>query len=227
MQKGGTMDGVMIIGGVLLLLTVIFSLIWYFDKKRTEAVKNLADSLGLEFVGNVEPSQLGEVTEFPLFQAGHSRRVRNLLQGETDIARIQIFDYQYTVGSDKNKSTHNQTVVSMVSGEIATPAFELSPEGFFSRVGHWFGGSDIDFVEHPEFSDSFQLKGPDEETIRQFFDTPLMDFFCQNKSQCVSAKQGELIYYRQRKAAKPEAWKDLMSEGFQVYQAILSRGSRH
>lgn len=220
------MEVVLIIGGVIIFVLILMSAIWYFDKKRTEAIEALAESLGLEFVGEVPTESLGEVASFPLFQSGHSRRVRNLLQGETEIARIQIFDYQYTVGSGKNKSTCLQTVVTMVSDQIQAPEFHVSPEGFFTRFTHWFGAHDIDFDTHQDFSDSYQLRGPNEQAIRDFFDQTLMDYFCEQKGLSLSVKPGELVYYRSRSSLRPEDWKDLMGEGFSAYQAVLSRSER-
>lgn len=220
------METIVVIAVMLVGLIVAGSLFYYFDKKRTEAIQQLAESLGLEYVGPIVLENFEPASRFKLFQNGHSRTGKNLLQGETDFARIQIFDYRYTVGSGKNKSSYHQTVVCMTSDSIQCPSFTLSPEGFFNRIGQLFGMKDIDFDEHPEFSNMFQLNGDDEQAIRNFFDRPLLDFFCKRSGQYVESAPGQLIFYRSRATVKPEKWKELMGQGFEVYQAILERQNR-
>lgn len=208
------------------ILLAIYLANRHWEKKRREAVADLSSSLGLEFRESLIVEELGPLSTMELFTRGYDQTITNCVEGETEIAKIQIFDYRYTTGSGKHKSTTKQTVVVMTSPSIDVPAFSLIPEHFFSRIGNFFGMQDIDFDEHPQFSKMFQLKGPNEASIRAFFNSELMDFFCLLPDINTAAMPGGFIFFRPGKAIEPSTWKSLMDEGFRTYQALTAAAAK-
>lgn len=192
--------------------------------KRTEAMQEFAANIGLDFQAEENTEVLSRLQSFNLFNQGRSRKMRNVIVGETDLARIAIFDYRYTTGSGKNTTTHHRTVVSMEADALDVPSFTLRPESFFDAVGSALGFQDIDFDEHPRFSKMFVLKGDSEEVIREFFDKDLLDFFAGKKGIYFEVHRGAFIYYRG--SEKPEKLRELMEEGYSVFSAFTKRQER-
>jgi hypothetical protein len=206
---------VIVFGGVIYAL--------YAEKKRTESLKDFADELGLDFFPKGREDVLAKVQQFKLFSTGHSRKMKNLILGTTEIASIAIFDYQYTTGSGKNSSTHSQTVVSMQSSALTIPDFTLRPEGWF---GSALGFQDIDFDNHPEFSKLFVLKGENEASVREFFDDQILDFFVQRKGITFEGASGVFVYCRRRTRTSVQDIRKYLEEGYAVYSGFMERLSR-
>ena len=163
--------------------------------------------------------------EFSLFNKGHSRKIHNVMTTEADSLRLTMFDYRYTVGGGQNSQTHRQTVVAFESDALELPAFSLRPEGFFNRIGAALGMQDIDFTEHPEFSQSFVLSGLDEAAVREFFDQKLLDLFAKDKKVCLQSTKGAFVFFHKGRR-KPEEIRGCMDQAFTIHTAFIDRLSR-
>ena len=214
-----------ILGVVGLLVGVIFW-VMHQEKKRTIAMRQAAEGLGLEFIAAGHDQRLAGLQRFHLFNTGHGRVMTNTILGQTDVASIAIFDYRYTVGGGKSQATYNQTVVSMQSEELRLPCFTLRPEKLFDKVGGALGYQDIDFPEHAQFSKLFVLKGQDEAAIRKFFDPPLLDFFAKQPGTYFECAPGTFVYFRAGKRQNPEELRQYLESGYAVYRAFLDRLAR-
>lgn len=129
-------------------------------KHRTERRKQaratvFATRIGMRIdVDRVDPPS----TPFDLFQVGRARRAsyRMWREGSPDI----VFEYQYTTGSGKNRTTHHRTCAIVDTG-LAAPHTEIGPEGFFAGLGRMVGIRDIE-LESPEFNELYRVTGADE-----------------------------------------------------------------
>lgn len=209
---------IFIIAG-LAVFGVIFWIGTIYEKKRTEKVSAVADQLGLTFSPGEDHALLSKLQIFELFNKGRARKMKNVMTAETDTTSLGIFEYQYTTGSGKNSHTHKFTIAAMETPSLQLPQFTTRPEGFLDRIGSAMGFQDIDFDEHPEFSDAFVLKGENETAIRSFFDTRMLDLFASNKGIHVDA-HGSLLTYRKKGRQKPEAIADFMAEAYEFLNAF-------
>jgi len=209
---------------VLVGFLVVGFLIWHAwqEKQRRQAIAELAQSLGLDFFPESDIHSLSIWQQVPFFNRGQSHKLLNHLKGETDTTAIHIFDFRFVVGNGKNSHTHQQTVVAMLSEDLQAPAFELSPESLFHRLGEWFGMQDIDFDDHPEFSRKFVLRAEDEAQVRQFMDRPLLDFLSQKPDIHLAVRPQELCLFRPNVRVPPEKWKELMGEAYEIFHALLA-----
>ena len=165
---------------ILVIGAVIGGVIWVShlqDKKRTEKLRQIADEMGLPFYPQGNDSLISELSNFPLFSEGRSKKIKNMLHGETSEVEVGIFDFRYTTGSDKSSHTHKQSVAYFRSPELDYPDFALRPEHLFHRIGGVFGYQDIDFESHPRFSKSYLLRGNSEHKIRLLFNDEILAFF--------------------------------------------------
>jgi len=210
--------------GIIVVAVILWAM--HLEKRRSADMRAMAEALGLEFFHAGHAPLLSRLKRFQLFNHGHGCTMKNVILGETEVATIAIFDYQYTTGSGKNQTTYNQTVVAMESDSLKLPSFTLRPEHLFDRVGSALGFQDIDFADHPQFSKLFVLKGPDESAIREFFDVPLLNFFAARPGICFECAPGLFIYFRAGKKQKVDDLRKYLEDGYSVYQAFAERLSR-
>jgi hypothetical protein len=216
---------ILIIVGVGALVGGIIWLVRHFEKKRTEALNAIASKFGLEFSAAKDDQLLQKMQVFALFNKGHSRKIKNVMKAETEIASLTVFDYQYTTGGGQSSQVHSHTVVTMESDSLSLPIFKLRPENFFDKVGAAMGFQDINFDTHPEFSKSFVLQGENEDAIRNFFDTEMLEFLAKQQGCYIESAPGVFIYLRGGRK-KPEQIRELIDEGYAVYGALTQRMSR-
>ena len=168
------------------------------------------------------------MSEFPLFNIGRARELKNVIIADTAEAVISIFDYKYTTGHGKSQRNRRQTVVAVRSPELRIPIFHLRPEGMLDTLGDLLRRQDIDFVDHPEFSKLFVLKSESEDETRDFFDSPLLDFFASHRHIAFEASSGVFLYYRRWKRVAPthEDLRNFLGEGLAAFRAINDRLGR-
>ncbi|MCH7726235.1 MAG: hypothetical protein IH991_07130 [Planctomycetes bacterium] len=201
---------------VVVAIIVLILLVARAGRKRREAIKTVADELGLPFFPTGDKSLIDHLSRFHLFSQGQSRKIINMIHGDTEAMDVAIFDYRYTVSSGQHSSTHSQTVVCFQSDELNLPEFSMRPEGFFHKIGGMFGYKDIDFESHATFSKAYLLRGPDEAAIRELFREEMLSHFETQKRVCVEGAGNTLVFYRAGRRVKPDEIHSLMEEGFQV-----------
>lgn len=220
MNMGPELFVILAIAGVAGIIVLIIVLAIRAERKRREAMQMVADELGLPFFPKGDESLINHLSGFHLFSQGRSKKITNMIHGDTEDVDLGIFDYRYTVGGGKNSSTYNQTVVCLQSPHLALPEFAMRPEHFFHRIGGLFGFKDIDFESHPGFSKAYLLRGPDEEAVRQLFRDDVLSYFETQKRICVEGARGTLVFYRSGRRVKPSEIRTLMEEAFQVFSLL-------
>jgi len=198
------------------------------EKVRTQKLTTIFKELDYPFQADVDPVRLEQLSDFPLMNIGHSKRLKNVIFVEGTAADIAMFDYRYVTGHGKHRKVRQQTVMSVESTSLVHPVFNLRPEGFWAKVGAVFGGQDIDFGEHPAFSEKYLLKGESEEEVRIYMDTFLLDFFAAQDKICCEVRDGTILYYHRytRVAPDMEELQNFMEEGMGVFEELLARQSR-
>ena len=207
---------------IIIALAVFGVIFWIgkvYEKKRTEKMASVAEELGLQFSPGQNHELLGKLQVFALFNKGRARKMTNVMFAETDTTSLAIFEYQYTVGGGKNSQTHRFTMAAMETPTLRLPQFTTRPEGFLDGIGSVIGLQDIDFDEHPEFSDAFVLKGENETAIRNFFDTRILDLFANHKGVHVDA-HGSMLTYRTKGRQNPESIPTFMAEAYEFLNAF-------
>jgi len=205
-----------IFGAAAAFVVLIVVLSVRAERKRRDALRGAAQEMGLSFDEKGDDTLLDALGSFHLFSQGHSRRIRNVVHGVANEIDLKLFDYRYTTGGGRHAHTHTQTVLLFRCPELNLPAFALRPEHLFHKIGAVFGGQDIDFDEHPDFSASYLLRGEDEEAIRRIFDEEVLSFYGQSRGLSTEGAGQELVFYRASKRVKPAELSALMEEGFVV-----------
>ena len=212
------MEGWMIVLLIAIAAAAAIVISIVLDRKRTEAIKQLAATMGFDYREHPQTYLPNTIWQFDLSNKGRNRRLKHLIQGTQEEATISVGDYQYTTGTQKNRTTHNQTVVFIESDRLNLPNFLLIPENIFHKVGNVFGYKDIDFDSHPEFSSQYLLKGTDEESIRSLFHDGILNIYQRHPGTSTEGLDTLLIYYRKGQRFKPDQWQNLLNEAIEAYE---------
>jgi hypothetical protein len=216
------MDQVLFFALPIAIIGLIFWLSAHFEKKRREALRAVAENLGLEFSPTGDGLNRVELSKFHLMSQGHSHVVRNLMKGKVDGIDVALFDYSFTTGHGKSRSTTSATVVRLQSSELRVPDFQLRPENFFHRIGAALGYQDINLEDHPRFSKMFVLRGADVPTIRALFNSALVEAFEQREGISAEGHGERLLVYRAGRNAKPEQVTAFLQEAHALYREIVA-----
>ncbi|MCA9191757.1 MAG: hypothetical protein KDB03_08345 [Planctomycetales bacterium] len=199
-----------IIFAALALLLVLYN--QYRQRLRQQAVRALAASLGIEVTAALQPQDFEIFQNFEIAKRGRGRVSNNAMVADSGPLRVVVFDHKFTVGSGKQAHTYRQTIAMVSSQSINTPHFTLAPEGFWHRVGEFFGFKDINFETDPEFSKTFQLKGPDVGAIRDFMTSSRRSQLLQFSGFNLESLGSNFILYRSKRVLDTDAFQALMSQ---------------
>ena len=211
---------VAVILGIILFIGGIFYIAHVIEKKRREALEELASKLECTFQKDGSVLQ-AELKDYHLFKSGHSQKAFNVISSTKEGWDVAAFDYRYTIGSGKHQSTNDQTVVRVKTAGLDLAHFELRPESFLHKIGSAFGYQDIDFDDYPVFSKRYLLKGEDEEAVREAFTGPVLRFFEDFKDVCAEGKGDTLFVYRSSKRLKPEDIEEKIKEALSLLAAFV------
>ncbi len=227
---GSVVAGLMAMFFPLAIIVLVFGLFGFFmyysyrqEKQRTADLQRAADELGFEFLPTDDSSFLANLTGFPLFSQGRSKRLFNLMRGKTKNLNVSVFDYSYVTGSGKHRHTWRQTVVCFQIDGAGLPTFSLGPENVWHKIGTWFGYQDINFASHPLFSKNYLLRGQAEEAIRNLFTEEVLAFYETNPKLTTEGDQDRLLVYRHSVRVEPSAIRSLLEDGLNVVNAFRLR----
>ncbi len=150
-----------------------------WNDRRKKALVLLAQTLAAQHGFNVDiADKPPPAQQFDLFGFGSSKRLSFQFwrTGEQD----SVFQYQYTTGSGKNKSTHLRTC-ALVALPFSAPHTKIGPEGFWSSIGKAIGQRDIE-VESATFNDEYRVTGDDERFAIALLDQQMMAWLLSSQS---------------------------------------------
>ncbi len=169
-------------GEIVIIIFVLAGVAgWFFwqeEKKRRQRLAEWAVRNGWHYSEAKRRDMHHTYPGQKLFDRGHSRFGQNFVTGKFKGMEVACFDYQYTTGSGKNRSTHNHGVVVLHLDHPVIP-LTIRREHALDKVGEFLGADDIDF-ESAEFSRTFYVKSSDKKWAYDVIHTRTMDFLLQN-----------------------------------------------
>ncbi|MEJ2111918.1 MAG: hypothetical protein P8Z37_18805 [Acidobacteriota bacterium] len=147
---------------VILFIAVAVALAIYAylaNKKRQEALRNIAARLGLDFDPAKNRAVARQFEFIDRTRKGRNRYAFNIFRGSFQEHPVEVFEYHYKAGSGKN-THHYYLSFFIVKLPISVPELTIGPEGFFSKIAQAIGYDDIDFESH-EFSRRFCVRSRD------------------------------------------------------------------
>lgn len=197
-------------------VTTVFYL---WERARTKAFLAAGAALGLRPLDKGLEGLPPELRALPLFKEGHSGWAENVLW-PVDRDYV-VFEYCYTEGSGKHKTTYTQTVGALLCRGKALPAFTAWPEGILDWISERIGGQDIDFPQDPAFAKAYRLRGDDEGAVRDFFSVGGTQFLAARPGWTVQAQGDWLLAYRKNKRVSPKGLRDFVWDLQGLYGALF------
>ena len=205
---------------VTIAILIVVGIVYGFIKvrQRREAFQRLAAELGMVFYP-ADPWYLpGRYGHLDLFQVGHSRRASNVLAGQMDGREVVAFDYQYTTGSGKNKSTHyyHAAVFEM---PILAPRLWLRRENVLDKIASWVGHDDLDF-ESAEFSGRHHVKCEQPKFAYDIFHNRLIEYLLGCGNAPAIEFNGPLLLLYESGSGGPDRVRRLIEIGREMMRSI-------
>ena len=189
----------------VLLASGLFFFDWLRERRRKEALIEVAQRLGLRF-----EAKDWALREFaPQLESRHfaNGSFRNSLSGELAGFKASFFDH--SVGG---KGGHTDTIASFTQ-EIFLPEFALAQQNTFNKIVDAVIHRQIDFPSDPAFSKRFRLVGTNESRVADLFATDMREFVSGiDPTWRIEASGHTLFIYRLAKTVKPEVFADFVSE---------------
>ncbi len=187
---------VIIIIGLMIALAVYS---YQQAAQRRKDLQALADRLGWTFTADKDHSVDSRFDAFSCLRQGSNRYAYNMLQGRYQQHGVCAFDYHYethSTDSKGNRQTHHFTFSALVL-ETGLPLKPLliRPEGFFDKIGEFFGFDDIDF-ESTQFSREFFVKSPDRRWAFDVIHQATMEFLLAAPRFTIEFAGPRIITYR-------------------------------
>src|ERR1700752_2406974 len=186
------------------------------ERKRRDAFAEYSLIRGYTYEPQRAEGERRFRTAFEVFTQGDGDSWRNTINGTKNQAPFTAFEYMWQTGSGKSRRTHTISGMIWERNDISLPMFTLAPEGWLSRLGDWFRKRDIDFVESPDFSRVYQLKGADEPAVRALFTPELRRFFEATPNQKVNGGGSFLLWWFEEKLPSVERLDEWREQGDHV-----------
>jgi hypothetical protein len=106
------------------------------------------------------------------------------------------------------------------SKHLSMPEMLMKPEHFFHRIGSWLGlEQDIDFVEHPVFSNNYLLQGEDEPRVRRTMNhDAIIRFFTVEKEWSLESVGFFMVFYQHERLIQPHEIRHLYQRGMMLFE---------
>jgi hypothetical protein len=213
------------------LLALVVYLADYLEKKRREALEQVARSLGMSFSAELPEGIRSRLLQagFELFKRGGARRFYNsMFKRLNDGTEIAIFDYSCKAPRGRNYYSRGRNYYLSVfwayCEDLRLPHFRLHPEvPLFHDVAKAFGMQDINFENHPDFSRRYLLRGEDEAKIRLRFHPSFLNFLEQHPPCYAEGSGPQLVIWRDDPLVSPEKMADWLRFGEEWVQRLRLR----
>lgn len=182
---------VMIVVAVLAVLAIFGGL---QERRRRDALAQLARKLGLSFSPGKNFSLPKQIAFIEGLRAGSNRYAFNVMEGDYRGYPALIFDFHYETKTQSKNGTsthHHYDSYCMLRHPLRSAALYIYPETFMSRIGQAFGAADIDF-ESDEFSRAFVVKSPDKKLAYDLCHPRMMELLLKHRKLSVEIENGLL-----------------------------------
>jgi hypothetical protein len=193
------------------------------DKSRNNAMRTIASELNLKFTDLNDTGMHAQLSEFKLFDFGSSPKISNIMTESMLNSENYVFDYEYVVSTGKSSKIYKQTVFFINSKELSLPQFYQKPENILTKFLALLGFDDIDFINFPEYSDKYNLKGEYEDVIRYYFSKDVLELLTLQKDLYMEGMNYYLILYQIDKICSPTQIKSFRNLGLMLYKLFLMK----
>jgi len=212
-----------------LVAGIIWSRRKYAALRQVE-MADLARQNGLVFQ---EQDMLGlarQLQKFDLFHRersgwGRKGKISNVMRGKVGDTDVYLFDYTYVISTGKSARIVAQTVFFADDKKWDLPDFCLKPENWWHKLMTALNvDKDINFQEHPDFSEKFRLTGELDDLIRSKFGPELREFLSARPPAHLEGCNYYMIAYKPGKRVKQEDAQDFFDHCCRLTELLQHGG---
>lgn len=174
---------------------------YYRSQQRQKDLMALAARQGWTFRHARDGGMEARFGAFSCLQTGSNRYAYNVLEGAYRQRNLCAFDYHYetySTDSKGNRQTHHHYFsAAVLDVNLPLKPLLIRPEGFFDKIGEFFGLDDIDF-ESSQFSREFHVTSPDRRWAFDVIHQATMEFLLNAPRFTVELAGPRVIVYRSR-----------------------------
>jgi len=141
--------------------------------------------------------------DFPIHIGNKIPYEENILTKYAENAKQEVSDITLVEGARQSQHEIHITVVQVSEINVLIPDFDLEPEGLWSKLFESVAGKDIDFDNHPAFSNKYYLRGRNETDVRDFFSEQIIQFLENREEMHIECHRNRLIFYKKRDLLEP------------------------
>jgi hypothetical protein len=185
--------------GVVALIFVFGYLAHRQAVRRRDELAALAARLGWTFSAENDATLARRFGSPRCLEQGSNRYAYNVLSGRLGDRTACAFDYHYetySTDSKGNRQTHHHRFsVAVLDTRYPLKQLLIRPEGFFDRIGEFFGMDDIDF-ESNQFSREFHVSSPDRRWAFDVIHQATMEFLLESPRFSIEMLGSRVLVYR-------------------------------
>jgi hypothetical protein len=206
--------------GIAAFIILIFTG-YAYGKRRIEAFHRFARRKGMSFTKKADPAAVNQFNDLELIPDNTINTVSNIIQGDVDGISVMICDVRITklTGNTSMPTHQNGHTVAILQGDqINLPFFTMHPANFIYKMLRTLGKQSIVFPSHPEFADTYVLKGDDENALRKSFHDQAVSYFMHHKELSIEGRGNRLLYFRFGEFIKPGELHSFLSDSISVFR---------
>jgi hypothetical protein len=208
----------LLMSAAVLLIGGPIAFFYHQVRHRSRGMRQAGAELGLSPLPDCPAEAVEELTQFHLFSEGRHRKVSNRMRGAAGGVDVELFDYEYTYGSEESLESPKQTVLCFRVPGLELPRFTLRPKKLRHKVASLFGYQDLAIPGHAEFARNYLLRGPDEAAVRGLFYEGLVAYYDSHPGLSTEGCGDLLVYYRAAKLVEPGALGAFLDEGLRMLE---------
>ena len=154
--------------------------------------------------------------DFPIQKGNKIEYEENVLVKYSDFAKIEVSDITLSEGARTAQQDTHITILHVTDLNITIPDFALEPEDLWTKFSELTFGKDIDFKDHPVFSNKYYLRGDDEAAVREFFSESTLVYLENHNGIHIESHRNKLLVYKKREELTAEDIREVVEfvEGF-------------
>ncbi len=191
-----------------------------FGNERLSDLMQFAEHNGFGFKKRIPFSNLDyELKAFELFKGKSRKKIRNILQRDSQALQATLYLFDYTSQSEFRKT--NTTCLLVESRLFQLPEFLIRPKRTTEKLTRLFAAKDIFTEQYPVFSKNFTLVGIEKEQILYFVTKSFVDLMLQIPHLHVEGHKKYLLLYEKNKMKAPEDLLPFYDFGLELSHVLL------
>jgi hypothetical protein len=199
------------VGAFLLVILGRIAMLHLYDLRRQKAYERFCPAHGYDYEASRTGAEASYGRLVEPFSEGYDHEWRHVISGQFNGHPFTTFEYCFTTGSGRSRTTHRMAVIHWEKADAHLPQFIMGPENFFQRLG-WVGGNDIQFLNDPAFSKACALTGPDVEAVRALYTPAVRATLTPIRGQHLAGGGPDLFWWKDGDLPEPNQFEAYLTE---------------